>query len=333
LLVARLLVLGIDALLQNAGPLVKTFLDDETMSFDREELDDRQSCVFLRDIVRILVQVILDPIASRPSTMTMPTEALLVDWQPLDSPEVASARVLTAYFEVILVENVRHRELFDNHNVKGREEEETKDLHNDGARTSISLNDVVSICLVALDSRNDRVVSVVASFLCRQLKQHEGLAQTVLPQRPDLQSRLALVVKRTLHDDNSSDGRLLAIQVAELWLVLCSTSHLPLRSWACSTLPRLEAVRSVLVALCHRQDTSPTAVRILIYLSEDVSNHRILAREAGLLATLIRLIRDGLIAPSAAPPSETIAGTSVDSVNIVDRSLIKRRILLLAEAL
>jgi hypothetical protein len=314
-----------DALLQGAGPTVKTFLEDEILGSNGDYSEGRTSCMSLRDIVRSLVRVIVDPPASQLSSMTA-TEALLVDRQPVDSPEAASARVLAAYFEVILAANVRDLECGDNLQVNSSDEAETQELSGNNSRILISLDDVVNICLVLLDSRSNPVISVVFSFLCRQLQQREALARAVLTRRPDLLANLARVVKRAL-DGTSSGGRDLAKQAVDLWLALCGASYLPFRRWACRTLPRLEAVRSVLVLLCHHEDTSPGAVQILLLLSEDVSNYRILAREAGLLATLIRLIRDGLVAPGAPP------GTATAPMTIVDRSIVKQRILLLAEAL
>jgi hypothetical protein len=313
-MVTRMLVLGIDFLLRStkwSNFLVESVLHEKS-----------PEAVPMRAIVAVLVQLVLTPPfpSQRYSmaTSTLDLESLLYS-ELRDCPEVAAARVLVAFLKVALGESPGSTASSSNYTgpqlSKGESPPEADD---------IPLNDAVNICLVLMDSKNHDVVEVVlSSFLCRLWQRDEAVGRTILIKRPDILSSMASVVSR--RSGNLVVGRTLAKDVSESWLSLCTCPEDNFRSWVGYVFVRQEAALSALVSLCHDPETSRAALQTVLALSEEISNHRLLARQPGLLTTLIRLVRDGM-----APPMH---GDGADTSQILDREAIKQRIVVLAEVL
>jgi hypothetical protein len=312
-MVTRILVLGIDFFLR----------DTKLRSFLLESAQHEKSgeAVPMRTFVTDLVQLILTPPfpSQQYSTTscTLDIESLLCSGQR-DCPEVVAARVLVAYLQVALRD---HSGVIESSNNSTDPHLSKEDSNADA--DGIPLNDVVNICLVSMDSKNQHVVEVVlSSFLCRLWQRDEAVGRAILTKRPDILSSMASVLNRM--NGNLVVGRSLAKNVSESWLSLCTCPDDNFRSWMGYVFVRQEAALGALVSLCHEPETSRAALQTLLALSEEISNHRLLARQPGLLPTLIRLVRDGFGPMHAFGP---------DSAHVFDRETIKQRVLVLAEVL
>lgn len=202
---------------------------------------------------------------------------------------------------------------------------------NSGIETKKWRHDFLQICLVLLDSRIDSVVTRVLSFVCG-LFQDKTSAAFLLEERSEILSHIATVLKRhPFHDPPTYDPGLIQSAII-VWDQLLShaSDDSDLHSEICATIVRQTSIVEVLVQLSHssRIDASlrNQALDLLIQLSDEVINHCLLARHPGVLAALIRRVREQ---PLQAPNGEAANPANA----MADRGVLKQRIFALASVL
>lgn len=141
----------------------------------------------------------------------------------------------------------------------------------------VAPSELWAIGLVLLEHESSTVVRLAADYLCEQLSPDSVAAS------PEILSGLATLI---LIQENPETCR----QIAKAWQTL--TQNEP-HGLVCSALARQPKVLEAIVEMSRSQDTEimDTSVEIILNLSVSVLNRRLLARQSGLLASLIRYTR------------------------------------------
>lgn len=146
---------------------------------------------------------------------------------------------------------------------------------------SPSCGDLMAICLVLVEVENNVVPYLTARFLCKQLCLVEGA--NIVETSPEIVTCLAQVAHRFV------TNRTLQCSIAQALKHLTSCGDTQVQS----ILVRQPKVLELLVQLCNSEDhkTVELAASAVLNLSENVLNRRIIAKQVGLLASLIRYTR------------------------------------------
>lgn len=183
------------------------------------------------------------------------------------------------------------------------------DTQREASLQAIPQTEWMSICMVLLQNRNESVITVVVDCLCDKMRQ-EGAR--VIEHTPEVLSGLAGVLATSFSPPETKHTIVqsfhhLTETTAEASIVLARQPNV---------------LNAILATAADDTDTSTKrlALKTLISLCKNVRNRRILARQGGVLACLIRHARDY-------DPYAT------DSIVLIERESLKEHIVLLAEAL